>query len=603
MPSAHDAGWRPTDGRRAATRRLGWASDTPGNGAGRVRRCRVGDRRAIYDGLLGSQPVPDRAGTILSDRHRLQRGDQTRALQDLGLQLDSSLRAAMPTSSISTAAESDPGREGPRIAPFEHTYAALPAAFFTRTDPTPVCAPRLIALNRALAAELSVDVAPLGDDQLAAIFAGNAIPAGSVPIAMAYAGHQFGQFVPQLGDGRAILLGELRDTTGRLRDVQLKGAGPTPFSRSGDGRAALGPVLREYLVGEALHALGIPATRALAAVTTGERIARVGMVPGAVLTRIAASHVRVGTFEYFAAREATDAVRRLADYVIERHYPDARSAARPYVALLQSITQRQAFLVARWMHVGFIHGVMNTDNMAVSGESIDFGPCAFMDSYDPAAVFSSIDRRGRYAYGNQPAAAQWNLARLAEALLPLIDPDQERAVDQAGEALAGFAPAFDGHWLEGMRAKLGLQTADAGDLDLIRGLLDLMHRDQADFTLVFRRLCDAASKAEDAAGLRALFADGEAFDRWYASWRSRLSAEAREPGARAETMRGVNPACIPRNHRIEQAIVAAVEREDYSLFAALLEVLARPYGESALTAEYGRPPDPAERVTKTYCGT
>ncbi len=495
------------------------------------------------------------------------------------------------------------GREAVRVASFTHTYAALPEQFFARVDPTPVSAPRLIAVNRPLAAELDFDLGTHAAEVLAAIFAGNAVPAGATPIAMAYAGHQFGHFVPQLGDGRAILLGELRDRTGQLRDVQLKGAGRTPFSRDGDGRAALGPVLREYIVGEAMHALGIPATRALAAALTGDRIPRQGMVPGAVLTRVAASHVRVGTFQYFAARGERDSVQRLADYVIDRHYPQARAAERPYLALLEAVAARQALLIARWMHVGFIHGVMNTDNMAVSGETIDFGPCAFMDSYDPAAVFSSIDRRGRYAYGNQPAAAEWNLARLAETLLPFIDLTPERAVELATEVIAGFSTRVDRHWLAGMRAKLGLLTASADDVELIGALLDLMHGSQADFTNTFRLLCDASSAPAAAATLRTHFANPAAYDDWAGRWRARLAQEGDEPGSRAAAMRRVNPAYIPRNHRIEQAIVAAVERDDFSVFDALLEVLSRPYVESESAAPYAAPPLPAERVTKTFCGT
>jgi serine/tyrosine/threonine adenylyltransferase len=494
-------------------------------------------------------------------------------------------------------------REGPRIAPFVHTYAALPEHFFARIEPTAVGAPRLIAINRPLAADLRVDVGVHTPEMLATIFAGNVIPQGAAPIAMAYAGHQFGHFVPQLGDGRAILLGEVRDQSGQLRDIQLKGAGRTPFSRDGDGRAALGPVLREYLIGEAMHALGIPATRALAAVTSGERIPREGMVPGAVLTRVAASHVRVGTFQYFAARDDTDSVRQLANYVIDRHFPDARAADRPYLALLKVVTERQARLIAGWMHVGFIHGVMNTDNMAVSGETIDFGPCAFMDGYDPVAVFSSIDRHGRYAYGNQPAAAQWNLARLAETLLPLLDPDPERAIEVATEVVSGFSTSFDAHWLAGMRTKLGLLTAEADDLELIHEFLELMQASQADFTLSFRRLCRAARSPNDDASLRELFASPLAIEAWGARWRSRLVREAREPEVRVAAMRRVNPAYIPRNHRIEQAIVAAVEHDDFSVFLALLEVLSRPYTESETTAAYGDPPKPAERVTRTFCGT
>src|SRR5271163_3511489 len=361
-------------------------------------------------------------------------------------------------------------RTGRPIAVFSNSYARLPERFFARLAPTPATKPRLIKFNESLASELGVNAQGLEPDELAAVFAGNVTPPGAEPIAMAYAGHQFGSFVPQLGDGRAILLGEVLDRSGERRDVQLKGAGRTPFSRRGDGRAALGPVLREYIVSEAMHALGIPTTRALAAVSTGEPVYRDRQLPGAVLTRVASSHIRVGTFQYFAARGDLEAVKRLADYVIDRHFPDARHAERPHLALLQAVVERQALLVARWMHVGFIHGVMNTDNIALSGETIDFGPCAFMDSYDPAAAFSAIDEFGRYAYANQPAIAQWNLARLAETLLPLLADDETAAIAEAQAALATFAPAFNAAYLAGLRRKLGLMEPQTDDLALAQDL-------------------------------------------------------------------------------------------------------------------------------------
>src|ERR1700736_2542281 len=407
---------------------------------------------------------------------------------------------------------------------FIESYARLPVHFFTRVDPTRVADPTLIAFNSALASELGLDVHGVDPRALAEIFSGNRAVPGSLPIAMAYAGHQFGQFVPQLGDGRAILLGEVRDRFGRRRDIQLKGSGRTPYSRSGDGRAALGPVLREYLVSEAMHALGIPTTRALAAVATGEAVYRErGALPGAILTRVAASHVRVGTFQYFAARGDTDAIKRLADYVIEHHYPDVASAANPYLELLRVVMQRQAKLIAGWMHVGFIHGVMNTDNMAISGETIDFGPCAFMDAYDPATVFSSIDHMGRYAYANQPAAGQWNLARFAETLLAFIDPQSERAVELATAVIADFSTEFDAYWLAGMRRKLGLFSEEDGDLALVRGLLEVMRRAAADFTLTFRRLCAAAESDAADAALHGLFPEPAEFREWAQAWRSRLA--------------------------------------------------------------------------------
>src|ERR1700692_2335052 len=409
---------------------------------------------------------------------------------------------------------------------FIESYARLPVHFFTRVDPTRVADPTLIAFNSALASELGLDVQGLDARALAEIFSGNRAVPGTLPIAMVYAGHQFGQFVSQLGDGRAILMGEVRDRFGRRRDIQLKGSGRTPYSRSGDGRAALGPVLREYVVSEAMHALGIPTTRALAAVATGEPVYREGgALPGAVLTRVAASHVRVGTFQYFAARGDTEAVRRRADYVIEGHYPDAGSAANPCLELLRSVMQRQARLVAGWMNVGFIHGVMNTDNMAISGETIDFGPCAFMGAYDPATCFSSIDHMGRYAYGNQAAAAQWNLARFAETLLTCIDPQTDSAIPLATGVIADFSREFDEHWLAGMRRKLGLFTEEDGDVALIRGLLDAMQRGGADFTLTFRRLCAAAEGIAGDAALDELSADPAGFRQWLEGWRARLSRE------------------------------------------------------------------------------
>jgi uncharacterized protein YdiU (UPF0061 family) len=497
----------------------------------------------------------------------------------------------------------EPAAQAPGLA-FAHGYGQLPAHFYARVDPTRVAAPRLIAFNTALAAELALDVQELDEETVAAVFSGNRVVPGSTPIAMAYAGHQFGQFVPQLGDGRAILLGEVRDRAGVRREIQLKGSGRTPYSRSGDGRAALGPVLREYLVSEAMHALGIPATRALAAVVTGEAVFREqGALPGAILTRVAASHVRVGTFQYFAARGDTVAIKQLADYVLERLYPDAATAERPYIELLRAVVRAQARLIAAWMNVGFIHGVMNTDNMAVSGETIDFGPCAFMDGYDAAQVFSSIDRRGRYAYANQPAAAQWNLARFAETLLPLIDSQVDSAVEQATAVLAEFTPRFDAHWLAGMRSKLGLCTAEDGDAALIRALLDAMQREHADFTLTFRGLCDAADSAADAAVESLFVQEPAAFRQWALAWRARLAREAQPGNSPAARMRLANPAVIPRNHRIEAVIVAAVERGDTAPFAAMLRVLARPYEDQPEAAEFALPPRPEERVLQTFCGT
>jgi len=487
---------------------------------------------------------------------------------------------------------------------FDNSYRRLPDRFHARLTPAPVPAPRLIALNHALAERLKLDLAAVEPD-LATIFSGNRLPADAEPIAAAYAGHQFGQFVPQLGDGRALLLGEVIDRAGQRRDIQLKGSGRTPFSRNGDGRAPLGPVLREYLVSEAMHALGIPTTRALAAVTTGEPVYREQALPGAVLTRVAASHIRVGTFEYFAARSDTDAIRQLADHVIARHYPELNEAERPYLALFERIMDRQAFLVARWLHIGFIHGVMNTDNMAVSGETIDYGPCAFLDHYDPAMVFSSIDRGGRYAFANQPRIAQWNLARLAETLLPLIAADPEQAIAPATEILEAFPDRFQRYWLEGMRRKLGLTAAEADDGALIQELLAAMQRAVADFTLTFRRLCDVTENPGAEDELRALFANAQpSFAAWTERWRARLARDPQQtPTERAAQMRAVNPAFIPRNHRVEQALSAAVEEGDLQPFEILRKVLEQPYQDQPALAAYAQPPQPAERVYQTFCGT
>ncbi|MBB5046438.1 uncharacterized protein YdiU (UPF0061 family) [Rhodopseudomonas rhenobacensis] len=486
--------------------------------------------------------------------------------------------------------------------PFDNSYAALPADFFTRVAPTPVTRPRLIKLNRPLALELGLDPDRLDSPEGADILAGQRIPEGADPIAMAYAGHQFGQFVPQLGDGRAILLGEVIDKNGVRRDIQLKGSGPTPYSRRGDGRAALGPVLREYIVSEAMAALGIPTTRSLAAVITGETVARETLLPGAVLTRVATSHIRVGTFQFFAARRNQDAVKALADHVIARHYPNAANTKQPYLALLQEVIRRQAELVARWLLVGFIHGVMNTDNCSVAGETIDYGPCAFMDGYDPAKVFSSIDQTGRYAYGNQPRIALWNLTRLAECLVPLISDDQDAAIADAEAALGEFSERFGKAYDAGLRAKLGLFTAQPGDREMIGDLLGAMTEQQADFTLTFRGLSDLAGNAETDS-VRGLFADPTAFDLWLARWQQRIAAEPQDAATRKAAMQAVNPAFIPRNHRIQAVIEAAVERDDFAPFEELLAVLAHPFQDQPDFARYALPPQPHEQVLQTFCGT
>jgi uncharacterized protein YdiU (UPF0061 family) len=461
-----------------------------------------------------------------------------------------------------------------------------------------------------LARNLGLDPAALALADGVAILAGNRIAEGSEPLALAYAGHQYGHFVPQLGDGRANLLGEVVGQDGVRYDIQLKGSGPTPFSRRGDGRAALGPVLREYLVSEAMAALGVPTTRALAAVTTGERVFREAAFPGAILTRVAASHLRVGTFQYFAAQGDIQATRILADYAIARHYPEASQAAQPYRALLDGVIARHAHLVAQWMLLGFIHGIMNTDNTSISGETIDYGPCAFMEAYDPATVFSSIDHYGRYAYGNQPRIALWNMARFAETLLPLLLHEtgtQELALASANEALAAFTPKFEAAQTAGLRRKLGLFQERDGDLALAQDLFRCMSANRADFTLTFRLLCDASACPQGDAALRALFADPgaypTAYDSWATAWRRRLQEEAVPGQERAAAMRLANPAFIPRNHLVEAALVAATEHQDFQLFEELLEVICRPYDQRPGLERYATPALPQERVIQTFCGT
>ncbi|MFC0243082.1 protein adenylyltransferase SelO [Rhodopseudomonas telluris] len=487
--------------------------------------------------------------------------------------------------------------------PFDNSYAALPETFFARVAPTPVAAPRLVKLNRPLADRLGLDADWLASPEGTAVLAGARVPEGAASIAMAYAGHQFGHFVPQLGDGRAILLGEVIDKDGVRRDIQLKGSGRTPFSRMGDGRAGLGPVLREYIVSEAMAALDVPTTRSLAAVLTGEQVIRDPIQPGAVLTRIASSHIRVGTFQFFAARGDRDAVKALADHVIARHYPDAADAEAPYLALLEGVIARQADLISRWMMIGFIHGVMNTDNCSIAGETIDYGPCAFMDTFDPKTVYSSIDQMGRYAYGNQPPIALWNLTRLAECLVPLLSEDEAKGVEIAQTALGGFAEHFNTAYLARLAAKLGLATVQDGDPQLCQDFTAAMARGRADFTLAFRRLSDAAADPSDLGDVRALFEDTTAFDEWATRWRHRLAAERQDATARQDSMRAVNPIYIPRNHQIEAVIRAAVDRDDFGPFEDLLNVLANPFRELPEFARYAVPPQPHEEVLQTFCGT
>ena len=473
--------------------------------------------------------------------------------------------------------------------PFDNSYARLPNRFHARLAPTPVSSPRLIALNHALASELGLDIDHLTGPEGAQILSGNLIPAGAEPLAQAYAGHQFGGWVPQLGDGRAILLGEVVNRQGQRRDIQLKGAGKTPFSRMGDGRAWLGPVLREYIVSEAMHAFGIPTTRALAAVSTGEQVLRETALPGAVLTRVAASHLRVGTFQYFAARGDTEALGILTGYALDRHYPSADASDSPALTLLSKVQRAQARLIARWMGVGFIHGVMNTDNMTISGETIDYGPCAFMDAYDPAQVFSSIDQMGRYAYGNQPRLAHWNLAQLANALLPLIDSDEDRAIAKATGVIDAFPDLYTDAWTAVFAAKLGLGASAEETPRLATGLLENMAAAQADFTLTFRALADLVTATP------ATLPTGITED-WLETWRAALPQDA------AANLRAANPAITPRNHRIEQAIAAAVGG-DFAPFRTLIDALTDPFSPAADALDLVQPPKPEEIVHQTFCGT
>ncbi|MCM3764884.1 YdiU family protein [Neobacillus niacini] len=478
---------------------------------------------------------------------------------------------------------------------FDNSYARLPKAFFTDTKPTPVSEPNLVILNGSLAAALGLNAEALQTEDSLAVFAGNIIPDGASPLAQAYAGHQFGHFT-MLGDGRAILLGEQMTPSGERFDIQLKGAGRTPFSRGGDGRAALGPMLREYIISEAMHALGIPTTRSLAVVTTGEPVYRETTLPGAILTRVAASHIRVGTFQYAAGKGNVDDLRILADYTIDRHYPEIEKDDHRYLALLREVIKRQAALIAKWQLVGFIHGVMNTDNMAISGESIDYGPCAFMDTYDPATVFSSIDREGRYAYGNQPPIGGWNLARFAETLLPLLHDNEEQAVEIAQYEISDYMGQYRSNWLEGMRAKLGIFNEEAEDGALIEDLLNMMKMHRADYTNTFRAL--TMSKQEDTA----MFGTPE-FTKWFERWQARLERQKQSKNDVQQLMQNSNPSVIPRNYRVEEALTAAVEEGDLTVMERLLKVLATPYAYTPEQEEYCTLPAQTNRPYRTFCGT
>jgi uncharacterized protein YdiU (UPF0061 family) len=486
---------------------------------------------------------------------------------------------------------------------FDNSYARLPERFYVRLDPAPVRAPSLIKLNERLAAELGLDPEALQSPDGVAILAGNETPAQSTPIAMAYAGHQFGGWSPQLGDGRAVLLGEVIDRNGQRRDIQLKGSGPTPFSRNGDGRSPLGPALREYIISEAMHALGVPTTQSLAVTATGEPVYREAALPGGVLTRVASSHIRVGTFQYFLGRKDNEGLQLLADHAIQRHYPEAARADNPYQALLDGVIGRQAKLIAQWMSLGFIHGVMNTDNMTISGETIDYGPCAFMDSYKANMVYSSIDRQGRYAYANQPPIGHWNLVCLAQALLPLLADDEEKAIEIAQASVNRYPELFRDAWLTGMRQKLGLTTEEEGDQALAEELLERMEQNQADFALTFRYLANALGTAGEAGPpARDQFIDPTSFDVWAKRWQERLLREPMAKGERKALMLAANPMFIPRNHRVEAAIEAAYQN-DFGPFEELVLVLQRPYAEQPEYAEYATPPTPDQIVGQTFCGT
>jgi uncharacterized protein YdiU (UPF0061 family) len=494
---------------------------------------------------------------------------------------------------------------------FDNSFARELQGFYVARQPAVARAPRLLFLNDSLVDELGLDLALLDDAAKAALFTGNALPAGAEPLAQAYAGHQFGGFSPQLGDGRALLIGEVIDRAGVRRDIAFKGSGRTPFARGGDGKAAVGPMLREVLVSEGMHAMGIPTTRALAVAATGDEVHRERVLPGAVLTRVAASHLRVGTFELYASRGEVERVRKLADYTIARHDPELATATQPYLGLLKNVVARQASLIAQWMNVGFIHGVMNTDNMTLSGETIDYGPCAFMEAYNPATVFSSIDHHGRYAYGNQPAIASWNLARFAETLLPLLSDDADEAVAMATEAVAAFRAQYRSELLRGQRRKLGLRRDEAdddnADATLAEDWLDLLNANKVDFTLGWRRLADVA--VDDEGPLRSLFADASALDAWLARWRDRAASEStsasREATSdRARGMRGANPLIIPRNHRVEEALTAASDHGDLAPFRRLLDALRRPYDDAPELAPYAAPAASAVTASyQTFCGT
>lgn len=478
---------------------------------------------------------------------------------------------------------------------FDNSYSRLPQSFFSHLNPNPVSSPKLIILNDTLATSLGLDVQALQSNAGVKVLAGNLVPEGSSPLAQAYAGHQFGHFT-MLGDGRALLLGEQITPNGKRFDIQLKGSGRTPYSRGGDGRATLGPMLREYIISEAMHALGIPTTRGLAVVTTGESVFRETRLPGAILTRVAASHIRVGTFQYVSKWGTIDDLRTLAEYSLQRHFPNIEDDENRYLSLLKEVIKRQALLISKWQLVGFIHGVMNTDNVTISGETIDYGPCAFMDTYDPATVFSSIDMQGRYAYGNQPPITGWNLARFAETLLPLLHDDEEQAIEIGQKAISDFTELYHHHLLQGVRAKLGIFNEEQQDESLVEDLFNMMQKHCADYTNTFRAL--TYDKLEDSV----LF-DSKEFKQWHKLWQERLGRQKETKSSSYQLMRTSNPAVIPRNHKVEEAIEAAVNQEDFSVMEKLLKVLANPYAHSTDQDEYAILPEPSSRPYRTFCGT
>ena len=477
---------------------------------------------------------------------------------------------------------------------FDNTYIHLPKVFYTKLSPVPVRKPEMVIFNAPLATDMGLDFSDISMDVKAALFSGNIMPEGSEPLAQAYAGHQFGNFT-MLGDGRAIVWGEHITPSGQRLDIQFKGSGPTPYSRGGDGRAALGPMLREYIISEAIHALNIPTTRSLAVVTNGEKVYRETGLPGAILTRIANSHIRVGSFEYAALQQDKGIIQTFVDYTIDRHYPWIKKEHNKPLSLLKAVIEKQADLITHWMRVGFIHGIMNTDNMTLSGETIDYGPCAFMDAYDPRTVFSSIDQMGRYAYTNQPAIAQWNLARLAETMLPLMDDETEKATDMAEEAVSGFGLLYKDKFLSMMRTKLGLFCARAEDENLITDLLDWMHLQDADYTNTFRDLMEEEPP-------QGKLYDGKTFKEWHVRWQALLAQNAKPMKSSLCLMRANNPAVIPRNHKVEQVLEAATNG-DLQPLKDLLAALQEPYKNRPDLKPYQSPPKPGEKICQTFCGT